>query len=81
MFPIDWQDVRVSCLNELRDGASSLGVHKVLEIAGALFLLGFCQTLALLCCDTFLTQVYLLGFLWMPLIFFFFYPCIVYGVY
>lgn len=61
MFPIDWQDVRVSCLNELSD-VSSLSVHKALQIAGALFLLGFCQTIALVFCDTFLTQVQLLGF-------------------
>lgn len=62
MFPVDWQDVRVSCLNELSDGASSLSVHKVIKIAGAFFLLCFCQTLALVFRDTFLTQVYLLDF-------------------
>lgn len=37
MFPVDWQDVRVSCLNEPSDCTSSLSVHRVLEIAGALF--------------------------------------------
>lgn len=62
MFPVDWQDVKVSCLNEPSDSASCLSVNTVIEVAGALFLIVFCYTLTLVLSETFLTQVYLLSF-------------------
>lgn len=80
MFPVDWQDVKASCLNEPSDGASSLSVHKVLEIAGALFLFGFHQTLALIFGETFITEVYLLGFCPCCGFLFFLHLCTVHGV-